>query len=76
MAKSIMHHAANGLARVHQFKCLVDVFQRQGVRHERGQFDFAFHGLLDHAGQLAAAFDTAEGTAQPAAAGHQLKRAG
>lgn len=67
---------ANRLACVHQIKGLVDVGQRHGVRDKRCQLDFAAHGVLDHAGQLAAAFDAAKGRAKPFAPRHQLERAG
>src|SRR5690606_13203725 len=40
------------------------------------QLDVAAHRVLDHARQLAAALDPAEGGAQPLAAGDQLERPG
>src|SRR5690606_10898792 len=73
-ATSVMDDGADRLALVHQVEGLVDALQRQGVGDERRELDVAAHRVLDHARQLAAALDPAEGGAQPLAPGHQLER--
>src|SRR5690606_31011957 len=54
---------------------LVDVLKAHGVGNKRIKADIAAHRLLDHAGQLAAAFHATKGRAAPDAAGDQLERA-
>src|SRR5690606_8988602 len=66
---------ANGFAFVHQVERFVDVLKAHGVGDKRIEADIAAHRLLDHAGQLATAFDATKGRAAPDAAGDQLERA-
>src|SRR5690606_41353621 len=49
------------------------LFRSQGVGDVGIEGDLAAHGLLDHAGQLGAALDAAEGGAAPDPAGDQLR---
>ncbi len=48
----VVDYRADGLAFMHEVESFVDVFERQGVGDEGLEFDFAFHGVFDHAGQL------------------------
>src|SRR5690606_20349500 len=73
---SVADDGADRLAFLHQVEGLVDALQRQAVGDEGPQFDRPGHRVLDHARQLAAALDPAEGGAHPLAAGHQLERTG
>src|SRR5690554_94369 len=61
---------------MHQVECLVDVFQRHGVRDEVVDVDTLFHVPVDDLGHVGAATGATEGAAVPGAAGHQLERTG
>src|SRR5690606_1631743 len=70
-----VNHGTTGVAFVHQVERFVDVLKAHGVGDKGIEADIAAHGLLDHAGQLAAAFDATKRRAAPDAAGNQLERA-
>ena len=70
-----MDDRADALALVHEVEGVVDLFEPHGVRDHLVDLDLAFHVLLDHARQLSAALDAAEGGAHPLPAGDQLERA-
>src|SRR5690606_29289160 len=67
-------HAAYGLARVHEFEALVDVFERHGVGDHRIDLDLAFHVPVDDLRHVGAAARAAEGCALPCAPGDELDR--
>src|SRR5690606_6783586 len=71
---SEVHDGADARPFVHEVERLVDVLERHRVRDHLVDLDLALHVLLDHARQLAAALDAAEGAAAPDAARDELER--
>ena len=74
--ESEMNDRPDAFAFVHQIKCLVDVFQRHGMRNEFVNLDAAIHILIDHARKLRTPFAATERRAAPDSSGHELEGPG
>src|SRR3954471_1860071 len=67
-------HRADGLAGMHQFETLVDVFERKFVRNQIIDVDFFLHVPVDYLWHVSAAARAAKCRALPDASSHELKR--
>ena len=68
-----VNHAPDAVARLHVFKCLVDVGERLPVGNEFIHLQLALHVIIDKAGELSPAFDAAKRAAPPHTPRHQLE---
>src|SRR5438128_4487571 len=73
-AISVDDDAADGFARMHQIKALVDLVERKSVGDQVVDVDFAFHVPVDDFRHVGAAPRAAEGGSLPDPAGDQLER--
>src|SRR5215469_4439636 len=71
---SIGDNAANGFARMHQVKPLVDLVKRELMGDQIVDVDFAFHVPVDNFRHVGAAARTAKGGSFPDASGDELER--
>src|SRR5215469_6822294 len=71
---SIGDDAANGFARMHQVKPLVDLVERELVGDQIVDVDFAFHVPVDNFRHVGAPTRTAKGGSFPDASGDELER--
>src|SRR5436190_24337729 len=73
-ASSVDDDAADGFARMHQIKAIVDLVERKSVGDQVVDVDFAFHVPVDDSRNVRAAPRAAESGPLPDAAGDQLER--
>ena len=67
------NHCADGFARMHQIKPLIDLIECQFMGDHRINFDLTIHIPIDKFWHIAAPFRAAKGRAFPDAPCHKLK---
>ena len=68
-----LNDGANTLARMHQIKGLIDIFEGHFVSNQIINIDFAIHIPVDNARHIGATAGTAKGGSTPRATGNQLE---
>src|SRR5215204_119210 len=74
-ARSVLNHASDRLAALHQIETFIDTFERQVVRDQIIDVELAFHVPVNDARHIRASARAAKRTALPDATSHQLERA-